>query len=488
MLTRSPQGDGRAPRSLGVRFVGRCASCGRETHNDFNASPSRRLCPASECVQKDWQPRDYEMLVSIFPDWRRPLDVAVLPSVRSRKNFDFFARWVGGSDDFPSEVRPSAADRESLRKVNTLMPFSTNHLTRSCGWQRCGSPLCFREKHLQAWITHPNVFVLDLANYHWSNTLKDPKSWAVVNVAVENNIRHLAVWTAGNAGLSLAKIVRAHNQHRRMAHHIRVYVLYDDFDESVDASVQQTLKNWECELIPVPEIRKKILPPRTIEDKVRDLATGLGREWSPDEYWDVTDGWDSVGIVMYRLLAAQVIRDLQPTHVVAPLGTGNLILGVLLGIADCERAQVVESGSVMTIGAMPAGDNIVKKIAEMRLTPPRYASALLASTAAPAALMPKIAGTYTPLLPCVDSKLAEEKLYFAESTQEQQQNAARALTRVREDRRILSEPSSISAFAVLPQVSNKWLRGDDQERVLVINTGFGLLSDAEMEFVSNSRA
>jgi hypothetical protein len=420
-----------------------------------------------------------------MPDWRDPPNIQVLPSLRSPHDFDIFARWADSSKDFPGDARTPVRETYSPKEVLALMPYSSDLLKKEFGALRCGSPVCYRAKRLETWITHRNIFVLDLVAYNWTHTLKDPKSWAVVNVALENNIRHLAAWTAGNAGLSLAKIVRACNQYLDADKRIQVYALHDSFDKSVDTWVRGTLRNWECELIPVPSVKKQVFTPDEIEDKVRHLAIGLFGKYRSEEYWDVTDGWDSVGMLMYRLIIAQVVRDLRPTHIVAPLGTGNLILGILLGVKDCENVGAVEKNSLKVIGAMPSGENIIHKIAGSKITETRYADSLDKQSTPP--LMPKIAVTYTPLLACIDDKVDKEQLYFAEADSHAQSEAATTLARAGKGRRILAEPSSISAFAVLPRVANKWLHRSTDERVLVINSGFGLLSELEHDFLSKPR-
>ena len=49
-------------------------------------------------------------------------------------------------------------------------------------------------------------------------------------------------------------------------------------------------------------------------------------------------------------------------------------------------------------------------------------------------------------------------------------------------RTINAEPSSLASFAVLPTLSND-LDANEDERILVVNTGFGLLSEEERRFL-----
>ena len=75
---------------------------------------------------------------------------------------------------------------------------------------------------------------------------------------------------------------------------------------------------------------------------------------------------------MYRLIAAQVLRDLSavlfdgdshPIDIILPVGTGDLLLGFYLGLKDCERAGLISPGCWRLFGALPAGDNILTNLA-----------------------------------------------------------------------------------------------------------------------------
>lgn len=257
--------------------------------------------------------------MSHLPNWKETLDISLLPPLRrtpSTADVDLFARWADRDEndehkEFPT-VNKIIKSSFNQNKLKDFFPYQ-NDLLREQGW-RCGSPVCWRSERLQNWIWHPHVFVLDMSTYLWSQTLKDLRTWAIVNVALENGYRHLAAWTAGNAGLSLAMLVRASNHFLRANKRLRAYILYDHGDESVRDIVIDTLKRWECVMIAVPDLKKKIFDPEEIKKKVRRKAVGLsGAAKFDNEYLQVTDGWD-VGIIMYRLLFAQVIREITIRH------------------------------------------------------------------------------------------------------------------------------------------------------------------------------
>lgn len=467
-------------KSLDERFQGVCFACGAK-YGTFYLSSDDRLCKKRDCLHVGWPKEQHSKLVTIFPDWNVPLNIDVLPSMVSQTNFDIFARWGGNMREFPKNTNVKKKNSHARNGIKQFFPYRRDILGTMKGRLNCGNATCYRSKRLQTWVDQPNIFVLDLSTYRWSNTLKDPRSWAIVNVALENKIRHLALWTAGNAGLSLAKLVRACNYYLPEKKRLRVYALYDRTDKSMDASVKYELKKWECELIPVPNIRKDILPPNKILQKVKDKVLGLREEWIPEEYWMVTDGWEAVGMMMYRLLFAQVMRDLQPTHIIAPLGTGNLVLGIIQGVKDWKYWNKNLDREVTIIGAMPKEDNIIEKIVDMSDTVPKYYVPISNDYDNP--IMPKIASTYTPLSRCIHHELDAARLHYVDLTKDDQVDASEALSNPAMDRRILSEPSGLSSFAALPKVADRHLRGNSEEHVLVINSGFGLLSDEEQRFL-----
>jgi len=172
--------------------------------------------------------------------------------------------------------------------------------------------------------------------------------------------------------------------------------------------------------------------------------------------------------------------------VIVPLGTGNLLLGFQQGIRDCETCGIIDvDHPIQLIGAMPAGDNIIE-VSKRRKNPQMEPPRLPITSQRP--LMPKIATTYTPLLPCIDHLVDDLKLMCVSVSQNDQLSVAGALLGKWEGRRILSEPSSMAAFAALPMIRDELNlhRHPDQWKVLVINSGFGLMSAREQRLVSTT--
>jgi len=465
-------------------FHWECTSCGAKQVNP-DPDTFTRLCKAEGCkLHIGWVPDDYLKLASFILQWNEPLNVDVLPSMTSDTHFDFFARWADRENKFPSpKTFRTPQQNFPPDRIKRFLPYSTDFL--HARGLHCGFPVCWRTNRLESWTNIRKIFVLDFSTYPWSHTLKDPRSWAIINTAQEQGIRHLALWTAGNAGFSLAKLVRHYNHFLYPNKRLRVYALYDVEDESmVDVHVSSTLKRWGGVLVPVPGFNKEILEQEEIRDRVKDEAQDY-KDWDQGAYWDVTDGWEAVGMVMYRLIASQVIRDLQPTHIITPLGTGNLTFGILLGVKDCVKAGVIEEGSVTVIAVVPDIQNVVEET-KRRLgwkTTPFYYQSPHQSSSSGKPIMPKIVGTYTPLIASIRDELEEKRLTYYPVTLDEQMAAARKLFGGGAGRRIYAEPSSIAAFAASPNF-DETLRGKKDQRILIINSGFGLLSNSERNFLA----
>ncbi len=65
----------------------------------------------------------------------------------------------------------------------------------------CGQPALFEMEHLARFSGLGATWVLDMSPYTWSGTHKDLRSWAILSQAIEHDVQHIALWTAGNAGL-----------------------------------------------------------------------------------------------------------------------------------------------------------------------------------------------------------------------------------------------------------------------------------------------
>ena len=477
MLTLKNKSPVSPQHLLPAIFLGRCLVCG-QTQNQFDSSPENRLCRRCE-VARDWPVAEHAKLVTMLPDWSLPPPIEHLPKLTSHSQFDLFARWIGPTEETGLVKNHKPNDLAAIKK---FLPYESDYLRDECH-ATCGHPVVYRSRRLENWLLTSNeMFVLDMSTLGHSRTHKDLRSWAIVNTAVANQIRHLAVWTAGNAGLSLGLIAGRANLALDNDHQIRIHALFDPGDTSVDQHVEHELVRAGCTVNKVPSTSKVIFPPDKIQQSVKNRALGW-HDWDPNAYWDVTDGWEGVGFILFRLIAAQVIRDLKPTQIVLPLGTGNLTVAFLQGMRDCENAGAIAPQSVRLIGATPLGDNIVRCISRRKEMPPLYA---MQPSKGSLPIMPKIATTYTPLLAVIDHELQRGTLDWIEVNANDQNQAAEALNRPAASREIQSEPSALAGFAALPRVIRP-LSERDHHRILVVNTGNGLLSSREQAYLAKHR-
>lgn len=352
----------------------------------------------------------------------------------------------------------------------------------------CGQPVLFEMKHLAQFAGFRSAWTLDLSPYIWSGTLKDLRSWAVLSLAIEHNIKHLALWTAGNAGYSLAKLVHRWNatvEDERMRK--TVYCLVDALLAPPEMVV--TLRSLQCRVAPISTGRGAILS----REQLYHIVVALSGEH--EHYWQVTDGWDGVGIFMYSLLARQCLHLLSSqlraqrlasadVYIVLPLGTGNLLLGFVRGM------EQVGEGRAKVVAAVPYGDHMmipflpkepaVNDRPRMRRVEP---------------VAPKLTGFYSPLSPCLWQLVQDQDfshLHAVEFIQVDRAAQIEAAARVfgpTEKMTVAAEPSALIAFGALKQLTQRIRdHGLNLERsvVLVVNSGFGLMGTEEQEFYAKS--
>ena len=437
-------------------LIGRCVCC--DQPGPFH--PNRRYCNRPECPGRHSIQRagDTELLVTIIPE--RKADYGALRDC----NENAFVRFVG--DPVEAEVAPSAEH----------LPYEQDHLAAM--GLTLGRPMVYRCKRLENWSDFDAVYMLDLSGYRISNTLKDPKSWAVVNCAIDAGISLLTLYTAGNAGLSLAHLL--YEAGRLGERHFRLFALMEN---KLPESVQMALRAWDCTVVPTDETPRYLLEPQTLWKRIERLLEEENAH--SDLRWHVTDGWDGVGVIMYRLMFIEVFRRLRPDFVVVPVGTGSLLTGAHLALKDVYGPAY----EPRIVGAVPAGDNVTRDfISPRQLTGGRSAVA------------PKLVGRYSPLSPILAHVYKVHGGMFFEVSREMQDAAGRALlegTR-RDQLPIACEPSALAAPAALKgdgTYEGLWERLQvptnhssfkaSASSVLVVNSGLGLLGDIDVEFLKD---
>jgi serine/threonine protein kinase len=485
-----PQKKSESNRLDFKHLVGECLFCGKK-EQPYNPSASRFCCTKN--LPRDVQARfgdDIDLYPTIFPVPERDDPSLEVPHP-SRKPF---------AGVFAISNRPGPESTQEFELPS--FPYEVD--CPEMAHLRCGNATLYNLDSLatdfQFEANRINVF--DMSTYYWSNTLKDPRSWAVVMNAVNNGICHLGLWTAGNAGLSLAKLVHAVNFHLEPDKRITVYCYAEK--DALKGGIGRTLESFRARVVPFErhhEKHGKIFTP----DQARQFLNGrLGLQLHSHEYWDVSDGWDGVGLYMYRLLGRQISK-LRPRYVVAPVGTGNLFYGLYLGMRDCLRAEKISREECHLIGAVPVGDaiesgggvfeNILTNFREYGIdvtTVPGRSSTRL--TERPMA--PKLETIYTPLLLGLCDALMNdpERITLMEVTGQDQNSAAQKLISKPHGQSLAIEPSALMAFGCLERLSERHRANRPTSRkasrvrwadadVVVINSGCGNMARQELEFL-----
>lgn len=458
------------------RITAKCFLCGA-SKGAFDTEG--RVC---NCADLDDFPKsEHPLYVTNLPD-PGDYDVSSLPGLASTSLRDVYATLAKTA--LAAECPPEVEEHGQIDELQG----NSNLLSLKYGL-RCGNPILYRIPRLEKWAGFNEIYVLDMSTYLWSGTLKDPRSWAIINTALENGVTHLSLWTAGNAGISLAKLAYAVNRHLPAEKRLHIYGLVDN---EVSMEVRTRLRTWQCEVLNVPSKSKFILDPEEIKNEVATRMVKRGQSIDSVNYWHVTDGWDGVGLLMYRFLGAQMIRGLKPQYVVAPVGTGDLLLGLHQGLADCVRCGVFEEDECRLIGAVPVGENILDNINNQRINPVlnREGDRRISENAPVA---PKLIGRYSPLAPCIYRLVRRRRVSFIQIDANDQLAAGQNTLDAGIDIGIACEPSALVAFAALPYLNGIARDLEDGptvsrpfhsgSRVVVINTGMGVLSTAEEDIL-----
>jgi threonine dehydratase len=437
---------------------GKCFWC-PETSSPFN--PSKRRCPNPACDSNKFQPDDdRQPYLTIFPE----------PTFETPPSPDVVQHLIPALTIDEAAVTPTPGEADAhVWKV----PYRRDYLA-DLGLS-LGTPLVYRAPQLEAWTQFGRVYVLDMSTYSWSHTLKDPKSWLVANLAIERRLHSLITYTAGNAGLSLAKIIYEVN--RRTNHDITVYTLLDD---SVPIAIQEALASSGAEIMPIGWNRPiQAVVPKQIWRVMNSRLFKRSSDAPTPGAWIVSDGFDGMGILGYRSLFAYILKLLHINYMVVPLGTGNLFLGAAQGLQDARSTHTC------LVGALPLGENSLP--ADLKADqdgPP------LDERERPVA--PKLTGCYTPLKRCI-YKIGTS--YNAKFIQVSGRMQHAAYVRLLQQPTIAAEPSATIAFGALCGADERRglleiVSASDSERdavaessVLVVNSGRGVFGDDELRLL-----
>lgn len=466
---------------FGELWQSRCFVC-RASYPRYNTA--KRLC--EHCMDRYGQhpffrdvPELHRCFVTIMPE-------AMIEQDALHRGFTDLLLGVGSHDKAPREV------------LDLIFPQDPQ--------LPCGQPVLLNAPHLEQFSGLGGVWTLDLSPYIWSGTLKDLRSWAVLSLAIEHQINHLAVWTAGNAGLSLAKMVHRWNAAQRDKQARKtVHCLVDAF---APPEVVVTLRSLQCTVAPISTGSGAILSREQVYHVVSSLVKEMGKD-----YWQVTDGWDGVGAFMYNLLARQCLSLLREQlkganrldattniYIVLPLGTGNLLLGFVRGIeymederlklTEAERLKHTPEERAKIVAALPYGDNMMTPFLTENHAEngrPRMRRVKPVAT--------KLTGFYSPLSPCLwhlalNRDFGDKRsVDFIEVDRASQIEAAAHVFGQEKEQAIASEPSALIAFGALKQLEQRIRdHGNDPAKsvVFVVNSGFGIMGAEETDFYTKS--
>lgn len=433
------------------------------------------LCNNKSCLaDADLRAIEKENFISILPVPKEDIDIDALPPLYYKdNNIDLFA--ITSLDEFNKKRKYTKDNRNKLRK---LLPYSKDYLSEIYNL-KCGNPILVKSLKLETELSNVGPsYILDFSSFLWSNTLKDPRSWAIINVALENNIKDLALWTAGNAGYSLSKIVQTINKLISYDKRINVYNIYDNLFEEIEPEVTFNIKinNGIIEGI---LSQGEIMSPKKIFDIISQRHFGV----SKDSFWVVTDGLEGVGNEIYKLIFLQVLKEVKPSHIFIPIGTGNLFLAAYRAVSFLIKKGIIPITTKL-IGAVPYGNNIYNDIINNTKTRnPQRKNVSKRINFSEIPVMPKLVGEYSPLRQCIKHSLSEDFVEIHTIDYKSQKIAYDALSKdsFLKDANIKFEPSSLAGFSALLSIDKSM----SLDKVLVINTGIGNMGRTEIEYLKN---
>ena len=449
-------------------LTGKCLFCEKQ-FTPYNSHPeaSRFCCTKGLTIDaKEFFGADLELFPTIYPFPIRNNNVFAPPHPQARPAPDVFA--------ISAKSNAAASENVCLPTLPYPDELDLNHL-------RCGNSTLHDLGKLSTsfGFTDGSVSVCDMATYLWSNTLKDPRSWAVIKTALACSVKHLGVWTAGNAGLSVAKVAYAVNRLQPPSQRIEVHCYGVEGELSEEHFAR--LQDFGATVSIFSPVEGKIFTPHQALEQLNGRLPEKMRI-KPEDYWDVSDGWDGLALYMYRLLGRQLCVHLKPQYIVVPLGTGDIFYGLYLGMRDSLREGYLDPTDCQLVAAVPLGTSILDNYRTYNL---RVRSASPDHGRKPP-VAPKLATIYTPLLLVMYQAFLDDNVAVVEVSKEEQAQAVRLTATC-----LAAEASALLAFAALRGIAKRHIgrqRGMTSRqvdvKVVVVNTGCGAIDIKERNFLS----
>jgi hypothetical protein len=364
-----------------------------------------------------------------------------------------------------------------------------------------GPAAVYQSRALRQFARLGPVWVLDSAHFPYSGTMKDVRSAGILYWANVFNHRHLVLWTAGNAGMSLARAAYSYNQVVRASGLATSCVVFAETPPEIAVS----LRGLKARIAPI-YTREAILTRR----QTRELAKAINPV--PGSILDVSDGWDGIGAFLYRLVIYNALARIWETehahidYLLAPAGTANLLAGAYLAAVDW--GQRFESHQPKVIGVLPRHKENIKRAVKVGRTEDQDDKISDSPMAPKPPLAPKLTGVYSPLAFWVyhnsqheaDAHFTDPNIVtFLEVDQaEQIAVGARLLAERSPHCSPAAEPSALVGLAGVAPLAERLrevhrkkgreahVPKSDKAKCLAINSGFGLLSSKERRFYHHS--
>ncbi len=163
-----------------------------------------------------------------------------------------------------------------------------------------------------------HVFVKDESANEFSQTHKDRRSAKILEEAVRNGIRTLVQITYGNAGISLGRMNQAVGTNLDIIN----VVPY-----TVDDGTMRLLEESKTAVAPMDLSRQ-----RTAMEIIAFCRSRFRRLSREKNVWNVSNGWACA----YHSIADEILNQMPsghpPHYMVAPVGSGELMMGLYEGI------------------------------------------------------------------------------------------------------------------------------------------------------------
>ncbi len=324
----------------------------------------------------------------------------------------------------------------TLPKFRSRMPFSS--LSVAYGAQN--SPL-IRSERLAELFNLPNLYIKDESCLPYG-THKDRRSEIIINVALEQKVDKIVCLTAGNAGYSLSRYAA------------RAGIDYTSLVFPwVTQERKSTLSEWGHVITIDGSRYNGILRPRDFVEIVREYDK-YERKKSWQNIWAVTNSFEPISLVAYKELFYE-IADQSPDYVVVPCGSGDIVIGLWLGIQELGlKTRIIAVGPKQE---HPLRSALKKKQDELMLDDYHEASHA-----------EKLTTPFTAVLPILCKIFGDGENTYIEVDNNELERTYNLL----KDVGIRSEYSAVAAFAAF--VGRERPDIPQNAKVVIINTGKGL--------------